>query len=156
VITANVDGGARGNPGPAGFGVSIKDEHGRVIAELYEGIGITTNNVAEYRGLLAALEWAAAHGHPRLHIKSDSLLVVQQMRGKYRVKHENLLPLYRQARHLVARVGQVTFEHVPRELNKDADRLSNLGMDLNAKGEGDCRPPGSPPATLDLIDRHED
>lgn len=131
MITAHVDGGARGNPGPAGYGAVITDEHGNVLAELYEGIGISTNNIAEYRGLIAALEWAAAHGHSRLHIRSDSLLVVQQMLGNYRVKHANLLPLYRQARHLMARVGHVTFEHVPRELNKEADRLSNLGMDQN-------------------------
>jgi probable phosphoglycerate mutase len=131
MITAHVDGGARGNPGPAGYGVVITDQDGRVLAELYAGIGISTNNVAEYRGLLAALEWAAAHGYNRLHVKSDSLLIVQQMLGNYRVKHENLLPLYRQARHLIARIGQVTFEHVRRELNADADRLSNLGMDEN-------------------------
>jgi ribonuclease HI len=131
MITAYVDGGARGNPGPAGYGAVITDENGQVLAELYAGIGISTNNVAEYRGLLAALEWAAAHGHSRLHIKSDSLLIVQQMLGKYRVKHAGLLPLYRQARHLMARVGTVTFEHVRREQNKEADRLSNLGMDQN-------------------------
>ncbi len=109
----------------------MTDEHGAVLAELHQGIGIATNNVAEYRGLIAALEWAVGHGHTRLHIKSDSLLIVQQMLGKYRVKHEGLLPLYRQARHLVAKIGAVTFEHVPREMNKDADRLSNLGMDQN-------------------------
>ena len=131
MITAHVDGGARGNPGPAGYGAVITGDSGEVLAELYEGIGISTNNVAEYRGLIAALEWAAAHGHTRLHVKSDSLLVVQQMLGNYRVKHAGLLPLYRQARHLVARVGHVTFEHVRRELNCDADRLSNLGMDQN-------------------------
>lgn len=132
MITANVDGGARGNPGSAGYGVIIRDVHGHVIAELFDGIGINTNNVAEYRGLLAALEWAVAHGHSHLHVKSDSLLVVQQMLGKYKVKHEGLLPLYRQARHLVAKIGKVSFEHVRRELNTDADRLSNLGMDKNA------------------------
>jgi ribonuclease HI len=131
MITAHVDGGARGNPGPAGYGAVITGEDGRVLAELYAGIGISTNNIAEYRGLLAALEWAAAHGYNRLHVKSDSLLIVQQMLGNYRVKHENLLPLYRQARHLIARIGHVTFEHVRRELNEDADRLSNLGMDEN-------------------------
>lgn len=131
MITAHVDGGARGNPGPAGYGAVITGDNGEVLAELYEGIGISTNNVAEYRGLIAALEWAAAHGHTRLHVKSDSLLIVQQMLGNYRVKHAGLLPLYRQARHLVARVGEVTFEHVRRELNRDADRLSNLGMDQN-------------------------
>jgi ribonuclease HI len=131
LITANVDGGARGNPGPAGYGAIIVDAAGQVLAELYEGIGISTNNIAEYRGLLAALQWALDHGHTELHVRSDSLLVVQQMLGNYKVKHEGLIPLYRQARHLVARIGRVTFEHVPRERNKDADRLSNLGMDQN-------------------------
>lgn len=131
MITAHVDGGARGNPGSAGYGAIIKDTDGRVLAELYEGIGISTNNVAEYRGLIAALEWARAHGHRRLHIKSDSLLVVQQMLGKYRVKHAGLIPLHAQARQLAAAVGDVTFEHVRREHNVEADRLSNLGMDMN-------------------------
>jgi ribonuclease HI len=132
VIVANVDGGARGNPGPAGYGAVITDEQGNVLAELYEGIGISTNNVAEYRGLIAALQWAADRGHNRMHIKADSLLIVQQMLGNYRVKHEGLIPLYRQARGLVVRIGNVTFEHVRREMNKEADRLSNLGMDQNA------------------------
>jgi ribonuclease HI len=131
VITANVDGGARGNPGSAGYGAIIVDESGAVLAELYAGIGVSTNNVAEYRGLLAALQWAHEHGHTRLHVRSDSLLVVQQMLGNYKVKHEGLLPLYREARHLAAKVGKVTFEHVRREQNKEADRLSNLGMDQN-------------------------
>lgn len=132
MITANVDGGARGNPGSAGYGAIIKDTNGNVLAELYEGIGTATNNIAEYRGLIAALQWAHTHGHGRLHIKSDSLLIVQQMRGVYRVKHEGLLPLYRQACELAAQVGEVTFEHVRRELNREADRLSNLGMDQNS------------------------
>lgn len=132
MITAHVDGGARGNPGSAGYGAVITDDNGQVLAELYAGIGVSTNNIAEYRGLLAALEWAFAHGHSRLHVRSDSLLVVQQMLGNYKVKHEGLIPLYRQARHLVARIGDVTFEHVRREQNKEADRLSNLGMDQNA------------------------
>ena len=133
MITANVDGGARGNPGSAGYGAIIKDQQGEVLAELYAGIGVNTNNVAEYRGLIAALEWALAHGHRRLHIKSDSQLVVQQMLGKYRVKHEGLIPLYQKARRLAAEVGHVTFEHVRREQNAEADRLSNLGMDMNGK-----------------------
>ena len=131
MITAHVDGGARGNPGSAGYGAVITDDTGQVLAELYAGIGVSTNNIAEYRGLLAALEWAHEHGHSRLHVRSDSLLVVQQMLGNYKVKHEGLIPLYRQARHLVARIGDVTFEHVRREQNKEADRLSNLGMDQN-------------------------
>lgn len=131
MITANVDGGARGNPGSAGYGAIIKDDTGQVLAELYEGIGIATNNVAEYRGLIAALRWALEQGHSQLHVKSDSLLIVQQMLGKYRVKNEGLLPLYQEARQLAARIGRVTFEHVRRELNTEADRLSNLGMDAN-------------------------
>ena len=132
-ITANVDGGARGNPGFAGYGAIIKDHDGQVLAELYEGIGINTNNVAEYRGLIAALEWALEHGHRRLHVRSDSQLVVQQMLGKYRVKHEGLIPLYQKACRLAAQIGHVTFEHVRREENHEADRLSNLGMDQNSR-----------------------
>lgn len=131
MITAYFDGGARGNPGPAGFGVHIVDDQGQLLAELAEGIGVATNNVAEYRGLLAALQWAVEHGVTELHVRGDSLLLVQQMLGNYRVKNEGLLPLYREARHLCARIGRVSFEHVPREKNKDADRLSNVGMDLN-------------------------
>jgi ribonuclease HI len=131
VITAFIDGGARGNPGPAGYGVHVIDEHGSVLAELYAGIGTTTNNVAEYRGLLAALEWARDHGHQRVHIKSDSLLLVQQIKGAYKVKHPGLQPLHARALLLMMEVGGVTIEHVRREHNKDADRLSNLGMDEN-------------------------
>lgn len=131
VIVANVDGGARGNPGSAGYGAIIRDHTGAVLAELYEGIGVNTNNVAEYRGLIAALEWALAHGHRRLHIRSDSQLIVQQMLGNYRVKHAGLIPLYQRARRLSVEIGHVTFEHVRREQNTDADRLSNLGMDMN-------------------------
>jgi ribonuclease HI len=131
VITAYFDGGARGNPGPAGFGVYIVDDQGQVLAEIARGIGVATNNVAEYRGLLAALQWAADNGVTALHVRGDSLLLVQQMRGVYRVKNEGLIPLHQQARALCARIGQVSFEHVPRERNKDADRLSNIGMDEN-------------------------
>jgi probable phosphoglycerate mutase len=131
VITANVDGGARGNPGSAGYGAVIKDQNGHVLAELYAGIGINTNNVAEYSGLIAALEWALAHGHRRLHVRSDSQLIVQQMLGNYRVKHEGLIPLHQKARRIAAQIGHVTYEHVRREQNAEADRLSNLGMDMN-------------------------
>ena len=132
VITAYFDGGSRGNPGPAGYGAFIIDDAGTVLAELAGGIGVATNNVAEYRGLLAALQWAVDNDVRALHVRGDSLLLVQQMKGVYRVKNEGLLPLYREARHLCARIGTVTFEHVPRERNKDADRLSNVGMDSNA------------------------
>ena len=129
MITAYIDGGARGNPGPAGYGVYIQGPDGAVVEELYGGLGVATNNVAEYNGLLAALRWAKAHGHTTVHIKADSLLIVEQMRGRFKVKHPGLQPLHAKATLLAHEVGRVTFEHVGRELNKDADRLSNLGMD---------------------------
>ena len=129
MITAYIDGGARGNPGPAGYGVCLQTPDGTVLEELYGGLGVATNNVAEYNGLLAALRWAAEHGHRKLHIRADSELLVKQMRGEYKVKNEGLKPLFLQACALIRRIGDVSFEHVRREFNKDADRLSNLGMD---------------------------
>lgn len=129
MIVVYTDGGSRGNPGPAGYGVRIEDEQGTLLAELRASLGRTTNNVAEYQGLLAGLDWAIANGHRRVRVRSDSELLVRQMRGEYRVKSPGLQPLYTQARGLVARIGQVTFEHVRRELNKEADRLANLAMD---------------------------
>jgi ribonuclease HI len=129
LITAYIDGGARGNPGPAGYGVYIQGPDGTPLAELHGGLGIATNNIAEYNGLLAALRWAAEHGHRKVHIRADSELLVKQMRGEYRVKNEGLKPLFLQACALIRSIGDVTFEHVRREMNKEADRLSNLGMD---------------------------
>jgi probable phosphoglycerate mutase len=129
VITAFIDGGARGNPGPAGYGVYFVDADSKPLASLHGALGIATNNVAEYNGLLAALRWAVEHGCSTLHIKSDSLLLVQQMKGVYRVKHAGLLPLHEAAKALIRNIGKVTFEHVRRELNKDADRLANEAMD---------------------------
>ena len=126
--TAHVDGGARGNPGPAGYGVRITRDDGSIV-EVKESIGIATNNVAEYNGLLAALRWAADAGVHSLHVKADSELMVKQMRGEYRVKNPGLQPLYEEARRLAGRIGQVTFEHVRREQNADADRLANQAMD---------------------------
>ena len=102
-----------------------------MVAELSGSLGIATNNVAEYNGLIAALQWAADRGMTRLAVKGDSLLLIEQMRGNYKVKNEGLKPLYLKARMLVMQIGDVSFEHVPREKNKDADRLSNLGMDGN-------------------------
>ena len=129
MITAYIDGGARGNPGPAGYGVRIEDAGGTLIEELHGALGVATNNVAEYNGLLAALRWAKEHGHTTVHIKADSLLVVEQMRGRFKVKHPGLQPLHAKATLLAHEVGRVTFEHVRREMNTEADRLSNLGMD---------------------------
>ena len=129
MILAYIDGGARGNPGPAGYGVRIESPDGVVIDELYGALGIATNNVAEYNGLLAALQWAVDHDQRRVHVRADSELLVKQMRGEYRVKNAGLQPLYVRARLLAAQLDDVKFEHVRRELNKEADRLSNLGMD---------------------------
>ena len=129
MIRAYVDGGARGNPGPAGYGARIEDEDGNLLAELYGPLGVATNNVAEYNGLLAALKWAVDHGHRDVHIRADSELLVKQMRGEYKIKHPGLQPLAARARLLMMELGKVTFEHVRREMNKEADRLSNLGMD---------------------------
>ena len=131
---ASIDGGSRGNPGPAGYGVHIQPEGGAAI-DLKESLGACTNNVAEYSGLLAALRWAVANGCKALHVRSDSLLLVQQMKGVYRVKHPGLQPLFEEARTLVKQIGRVTFEHVRREFNKDADRLANEAMDEAAAAQ---------------------
>jgi len=132
-IVAYIDGGARGNPGPAGFGVRIERPDGTLVEEFCESIGVATNNVAEYRALLAALEWARAHGHHAVHVRSDSLLLVQQMLGNYKVKHAGLQPLYAKARLLAHAIGKVTFEHVGRAKNAHADRLANAAMDEAAE-----------------------
>lgn len=131
MITAYFDGGARQNPGPAGYGVHIVDDQGAVLAELHGSLGIATNNIAEYRGLIAALQWAVDNNVTQITVKGDSLLIIEQMRGNYKVKNEGLKPLHMQARMLVMQIGDVKFAHVPREQNTDADRLSNVGMDGN-------------------------
>ena len=128
-IVAYIDGGARGNPGPAGYGVRIERPDGALIEEFCGAIGMATNNVAEYRGLLAALEWAKRHRHKQVHVRSDSLLLVQQMLGHFKVKHPGLQPLYAKARLLAHEIGRVTFEHVGRAKNAHADRLANTAMD---------------------------
>jgi probable phosphoglycerate mutase len=125
----HVDGGARGNPGPAGWGAVIRTRDGAPAAELLGALPHATNNVAEYEALLAALTWCAAQGATDVHVHSDSLLLVQQMRGVYKVKHDGLKPLHGQARLLAHRIGRVTYEHVRREFNADADRLANQAMD---------------------------
>jgi ribonuclease HI len=129
MIVAYIDGGARGNPGPAGYGVRIQSTDGTVLDELHGALGIATNNVAEYNGLLAALRWAVENNVSRVQIRADSELLVKQMRGEYKVKNPGLQPLYVRARLLVAELDDVRFEHVRREFNAEADRLSNLGMD---------------------------
>lgn len=129
MLVAYIDGGARGNPGPAGYGVRIETSEGDLVTEFHESIGVATNNVAEYHALLAALSYALEHGHRKVLVRSDSLLLVNQMLGVYRVKHPGLQPLHREARALAAKIGRVDFEHVRRERNVHADRLANQAMD---------------------------
>ena len=135
-VVAYIDGGARGNPGPAAFGVRLERQDGTLIEEFSESIGPATNHVAEYRGLLAALDWAKRHGCRALHVRSDSLLLVQQMIGNYKVKHAGLQPLHARARALAHDIGTVTFEHVGRSMNAHADRLANTAMDAATQVNG--------------------
>ena len=133
-LVGHIDGGARGNPGPAGYGVHIEEERpeaaGRGPAvELYGFVGVTTNNIAEYAALLALLEYAVTIRPASLRILSDSELLVRQMEGRYRVKDSRLKVLHAAARRLVAALPRVTLEHVRREANKEADALANRAMD---------------------------
>ena len=127
--TAHVDGGARGNPGPAGYGVVIHDPHGKKIAELSQYLGHHTNNYAEYNGLLSALRYAIAHHIHSLKIISDSELMVRQMKGIYKVRHPELRKLYDEAQHLTAQIEHVEIRHALREHNQTADHLANEAMD---------------------------
>ena len=128
-ITAYTDGGSRGNPGPAGYGVLLQAADGALVAELSEFLGIQTNNVAEYSALLGALEYALAHGHSHLRVISDSELMVKQIRGQYSVKSPDLRPLYEEARRRIARLEEFEIQHVLRGKNKKADQLANDAMD---------------------------
>lgn len=128
-ITAHCDGGARGNPGPAGYGAVVQDANGGKLAELSEFLGIQTNNFAEYSGLLAVLNYALKHGYTRLRVVSDSELMVRQIQGKYQVKSPGLKPLYEQARKRIAQLERFEITHALRHKNKDADRLANDAMD---------------------------
>lgn len=132
-ISAHCDGGARGNPGPAGYGALIQDANGMVIAELSEFLGIRTNNFAEYSGLLGCLQFALENGHSRLRVVSDSELMVKQIQGKYQVKSPDLKPLYEEARRRIARLEKFEISHALRHKNKDADRLANEAMDRGMK-----------------------
>jgi ribonuclease HI len=135
-ITAYCDGGSRGNPGPAGFGVFIQGADGEVVAELSEYLGKHTNNYAEYSGLLAALDFALTQGHPRLRVVSDSELMVKQIKGQYRVNSPELRPLYEEAKRRIGRLDGFQIQHVLREKNQRADRLANLAMDRGTGRSG--------------------
>ncbi len=127
--TANIDGAARGNPGPAAYGVVIRRPDGRTHESLGKYIGRTTNNVAEYYALIAALDYAAAGGIKRLRVYSDSQLIVNQIKGLYKVKHPDLRPLHERAKKQAATLEFFSIQYVPREQNRDADGLANAALD---------------------------
>jgi ribonuclease HI len=128
-LVAHVDGGARGNPGPAGYGVVIEDRQGKPIAEFGRYLGHHTNNFAEYSGLIAALTYMLEHKHSALRVLSDSELMVRQMNGVYKVRSPELRPLYEEAKRLTRQLQWFSIEHVRREKNAEADRLANEAMD---------------------------
>ncbi len=126
---AQIDGAARGNPGPAAYGVVIRRPDGRPLDELRRYVGRATNNVAEYYALIAALDYAAAHGIRKLRVHSDSQLLVRQMQGRYKVKSADLRPLHERARKLAAGLEYFSIDYVPREQNREADALANAALD---------------------------
>ena len=136
-LIAHSDGGARGNPGPAGYGVVIQDESGRKVAHLSEYLGHQTNNFAEYQGLIAALEYALQHGPKALKLISDSELLVRQIKGIYKVKNATLQDLHGRAKELINQLDWFSIGHALREQNRDADRLANEAMN---KGMGRTDP----------------
>jgi len=142
---ANIDGGSRGNPGPASYGVVIRDGRGEIVAKLKKYIGRMTNNVAEYYGLIAAMDYAQSHGIRALRIESDSELLVKQMRGQYKVKSEDLKPLYERAKKMSQSLESFRIDHVYREQNKEADALANEAMDEVERGGSSAASSSSKP-----------
>jgi ribonuclease HI len=137
-LIANSDGGARGNPGPAGYGVVIRDQSGRRIAALSQYLGHQTNNFAEYQGLIAALEYAVTQGHKSLKVLSDSELLVRQIKGIYKVKNPGLQDLHARAKDLIGKLTWFNIDHVLRGRNQEADQLANAAMD-QGMGRGNLR-----------------
>ena len=143
-VIVEADGGSRGNPGPAGYGAVVFDaDTGDVLAERKEGLGATTNNVAEYRGLIAGLTAARELGADTVAVRMDSKLVIEQMSGRWQVKHPSMQPLNAEAKKLVVGFERVTYEWIPRERNKHADRLANEAMDEQAGIERPATPAAS-------------
>ena len=124
----NADGASRGNPGPAAIGAILKDEQGKLIAQISQSIGRTTNNQAEYRAVIAALEEALKLGVKQIELNADSELLVKQLNGKYRVKNAALKPLYQRVKQLQSSLESLTISHVPREQNREADLLANMAL----------------------------
>ncbi|MFI5097543.1 MAG: reverse transcriptase-like protein [Candidatus Acidiferrales bacterium] len=157
---ANIDGGSRGNPGPAAYGVVVRDARGEVVARLKKYIGQNTNNVAEYYGLIAALDYAQSHGIRALRIASDSELLVKQMRGQYKVKSADLRPLFERARKMAQGLESFRIDHVYREQNREADALANQALDETSKpvaGTTKNAENASPkPATIRCFARYKD
>jgi len=143
VVIAHCDGGARGNPGPSGYGAVLQTETGQKLAELSEFLGLRTNNFAEYSGLLGVLAWTLEHGYRRLRVVSDSELMVKQIQGRYKVNSPDLKPLWTEARSRIAKLEQFQISHALRHKNKEADRLANEAMD---RGMGRSAPPSRPPS----------
>jgi probable phosphoglycerate mutase len=138
-VVVHVDGGSRGNPGPAGIGAVVQAPDGTVLAEIAEGIGRATNNVAEYKAMIAALERAGELGARRVTARADSKLVIEQLRGAWKVKHPDLQLLWAEARRLARGFERVTWQHVPRERNRAADALANQAMDAQERASRDGR-----------------
>jgi ribonuclease HI len=142
-LIVNTDGASRGNPGPAGYGVSITTPDGAVVEELAGGLGIATNNVAEYTGALEGLRRAADLGASEVLLRSDSRLLIEQLSGRYRVKNPTLQRLHGEVRSVAKGIDRVRYEHVPRELNREADRLANVGVDELLAARGSATPRAS-------------
>jgi len=157
---ANVDGGSRGNPGPAAYGVVVRDPRGEIVARLKKYIGNNTNNVAEYFGLIAALDYAQNHGIRALRVESDSELMVKQMRGQYKVKSAELKPLFERAKKMSQTFEIFRISHVYREQNKEADALVNQALD-ETSGSGSAsgakaQKPAGKDGTMRLVARYKD
>jgi ribonuclease HI len=157
---ANVDGGSRGNPGPAAYGVVVRDPRCEIVARLKKYIGNNTNNVAEYFGLIAALDYAQNHGIRALRIESDSELMVKQMRGLYKVKSEELKPLFERAKKMSQTFESFRISHVYREQNKEADALVNQALDETSGSGGPpsvkAEKPAGKDGTMRLVARYKD
>jgi len=153
-LIAHIDGGARGNPGPAGYGVAITDQLGSRIAGLSEYLGHQTNNYAEYSGLLAALQYAIKNGHKALKVVSDSELMVKQIRGEYRVHNLVLRDLHDKARQMISQLDWFVIGHVLREGNQEADRLANEAMDRGAGRKSGSVAPADPSREYDGVVRN--
>ena len=155
---ANIDGGSRGNPGPAAYGVVVRDPRGEIVARLKKYIGNNTNNVAEYFGLIAALDYAQNHGIRALGVESDSELLVKQMRGQYKVKSSELRPLFERAKKMSQGFESFLINHVYREQNHEADALVNQALDETSEPSTTNAAPKPPlkDPTMRLLARYRD